>query len=151
MILRSALAADRDRVVALALHFHRETPYGSLLTVDPDRIGAQFDLALDRGVVLVAESDCICGRAELVGFLALVAHQHMLSGEIYAEELGWFVEPAYRTGTVGPRLLRRAEEWARLHACRFLKMAAPTGTDVGDFYARQGYQSVETAYLKRVA
>jgi GNAT superfamily N-acetyltransferase len=153
MILRAAVPSDRDAVVTLGLCFHAETPYGDLLRVDPDRIGAQFDVALAHGVVFVAERDDVPGPngPELIGFLALAALTHMLSGDHYAEEMGWFVLPAYRTGTLGPRLLRRAEEWAQANGCTFLKMAAPYGTTIGSFYARAGYQPIETAYLKRVA
>lgn len=151
MILRAAVASDRDAVVSLGLCFHAETPYGELLHVDPDRIGAQFDVALDRGVVFVAEVDDGMIPPALVGFLALAALTHMLSGDRYAEEMGWFVLPPYRTGTVGPRLLRRAEEWAKTNGCVFLKVAAPEGTDVGYYYERAGYLPIETAYLKRVA
>lgn len=153
MILRPALPTDRDAVIALGLCFHAETPYGELLHVDPDRIGAQFDVALEHGVVFVAERDDVPGPngPELVGFLALAALPHMLSGDRYAEEMGWFVLPRYRLGTIGPRLLRRAEEWARTNGCAFLKVAAPEGTDVGYYYERAGYQPIETAYLKRVS
>lgn len=147
MILRPATLADRAAVVQLALAFHGSTPYAGLLDVDPDRLGAQFDVALQHGVIFVAEVE-----AALVGFFALAALDHGLSGDRYAEEMGWWVEPAYRAGTVGPQLLRRAEEWARAHACRFLKMVQPFGADVlGRFYERQGYAPIETAFIKRVA
>jgi len=169
VILRHATAADRDAVVALSLHFHQSTPYGQLLTVDADRIAALFNLALAQGVVLVAEVErptppaynhtrgdsaltpCLLCAHTLVAFLGVVATEHSLSGDRYAEEVAWWVEPAYRTGTLGPRLLVKAEEWARAAGCAFLTMRAPAGTDVGRFYERLGYQLVETAFLKRVA
>jgi len=151
MILRPATGADRDAVVDLALHFHAATPYGQLLTVDEDRVGVLFDLALEGGIVLVAELENGDEGGELVAFLGLVILEHTLSGDRYAEEVAWWVEPLYRNGTLGPRLLRRAEEWALANACAFLKMAAPVGTEVGSFYERQGYQPIETAFMKRVA
>jgi len=153
MILRAATAADRADVVALALNFHAESAYGYLLAVDPQRVGVLFDLALDQGVVFVAERDTVPGPAgpELVAFLGLVVLEHTLSGDRYAEEVAWWVEPEYRSGTLGPRLLALAEEWASAHGCAFLKMVAPIGTTVGAFYERRGYQPIETAFMKRVA
>ena len=159
MILRPATIADRDAVVALALHFHASTPYGSLVTVDPLRIGYLFDLALASGVVFVAESglpDDPDGEpvpaSAVVAFLGLTVLELAVSGDRYAEELAWWVEPAYRSGTLGPRLLRMAEDWAVAQGCAFVKMGAPEGQPaVGRWYQRQGYQAVETAFMKRVA
>lgn len=151
MILRPATLADRAAVVDLALHFHAATPYAALLDVDPERVGATFDVALAHGVVLVAALEPGAAGDALVAFLALAAHVHMLSGERYAEEIAWWVEPAYRTGTLGPRLLARGEAWAAAHGCAFVTMAAPWGSDVARYYARCGYVPVETAFLKRVA
>jgi GNAT superfamily N-acetyltransferase len=152
LILRRAVEADRPAVVALAMTFFEASTYSAVITVDPGLVGLQFDMALETGVVFVAERDDIVppGGPELVGFLALVPLIHLLSGDRYAEEMAWFVGPRYRSGTVGPRLLRRAEEWARENGCVFLRMAAPHSTDVGRFYETQGYQAIETAYLKRV-
>lgn len=160
MILRPATLTDRAAVVALALAFHGSSPYARLLTVDPDRLGASFDVALTHGVVIVAECpETLLTAPALVGFFALAALDHGLSGDRYAEELGWWVEPAYRSGTLGPQLLRQAEAWAIAHGCQFLKMVAPVTTravrlrsedPVGHFYELQGYAPIETAYIKRL-
>ena len=151
MILRAATDADRDQVVDLALRFHAATPYTQLLTVDRERVEAIFVVCLEHGIVLVAEAEHTAEGGELVAFIALAAIEHSLSGDRYAEELGWWVEPHYRAGTIGPRLLAMAEAWARADGCVFLKMVAPIGTTVGQFYDRHGYQPIETAWMKRVA
>lgn len=146
MNIRPATAGDRDGVITLARRFHQASSYGSLLTVRQELVGVLFDLALEHGVIFVGEMPL----TGLVGFLGLVVLDHTLSGDRYAEEVAWWVEPAYRTGMLGPRLLRQAEGWAASHECVFLKMSAPAGTDVGVFYARQGYVPIETAYMKRL-
>jgi GNAT superfamily N-acetyltransferase len=166
VILRPAVARDRATVVMLGLQFHAESPYSRLLAVDAERLGAQFDIALELGIVVVAERDNVPGPAgpELVGFIGLAALDHPLSGERFAEEIGWWVAPEYRSGTLGPRLLRWAEDWARQHGCAFLKMSAPAGdlvddgkgrryeqTPLGRFYEQRGFRPIETAFFKRVA
>ena len=151
MILREATPADRDQVVALALRFHGATPYAQLLVIERTRVEALFAVALATGVVLVAEAEHTAEGGELVAFLALAALEHTLSGERYAEEIAWWVEPRYRDGTIGPRLLALAEAWARADGCAFIKMVAPVGTAVGTFYDRRGYHPIETAWMKRVA
>lgn len=151
MILRPATVADRAAVVALALHFHASSPYAQLLAVDAARVGAVFDVALATGVVVVAEPE-YSDDDDLAGFFALVVVPHELSGERAGIEVGWWVQPELRNGTLGPRLLRWAEEWAQAHGVAFVKVAEPgVGTSVGRFYARVGYQPVETAWMKRLA
>jgi len=146
MTIRPATVRDRAAVVTLALRFHTETAYRQLIAVDAERIGALFDVALRDGIVLVAERD-----VDLVAFLALVALDHTLSGDRYAEEIAWWVEPAYRSGTLGPRLLARGEAWAAEHGCAFINMVAPAfAIGVADYYQRRGYAAVETTFMKRL-
>lgn len=146
MTFRVGTVADRDVVVALALHFHASTAYSQLLTVDPERIAALFHVALVHGVVFLA----VRADETVVGFIGVVADVHRLSGDRYAEEAAWWVEPEARSGIVGPKLLALAELWARQHACAFIVMLAPVGTPVGHFYDRLGYQPIETAWMKRL-
>jgi hypothetical protein len=116
VIIRPGVAADRPAVIELALNFHRSTPYAALLRVERERIASLFDMALAEGVVLIAEGITILRKP--IGFLALVALEHSLSGERYAEEVAWWVEPEYRSGTLGPRLLgarRDVGARSRLH------------------------------------
>lgn len=151
MIFRTATGADREAIVRLALHFHASTPYAAFLVVDRERVSAMFDVVLEHGVALVAEAEHSDEGGEIVAFLALVATDHKLSGERFAEEQAWWVEPAYRRGTIGPHLLKRAEAWAAAEGCAFLVMFSPVGSGVGNYYDRCGYVAVETAWMKRVA
>lgn len=152
MILREATPADRDQVIAMALRFHAETAYAQLLQADPDRIAALFDVSHAHGVVYVAEAEHSGEGGELVGFIAFVACIHQQSGERFASEQGWWVNPIYRTGSLGRQLLALAEAWAKADGCFFIAMIAPVGMDaVGHVYERRGYVPVETTWMKRVA
>ena len=154
MILRPATADDRDAVIALAMRFYAASPYGRLLAVDLDHLHQMFDSAVEDGIVIVAEPEHSDEGGELLGFLALDALEHRVSGERFAAEVGWWVEPAYQAGTIGRQLLERAEAWAKAHDCAFLLLSAMPGADgpaVGAFYERRGYQPIETLFMKRVA
>jgi GNAT superfamily N-acetyltransferase len=142
--IRHATAADRPRVLELVDHFLAATQYGTLLGLPhcgPDL----FDLALTVGVIFLADVD-----AELIGMLALLALGHPLTGQPYAEELAWWVEPAHRIGLAGPKLLRAGEEWATTRGCFCIKMTAPHGSTVGAFYERRGYEPIESSYAKKL-
>lgn len=113
--------------------------------VTPAALIPMYQLVLDQGVCLVADAG-----DRLAGFLALVALPHPLTGQLYGDEIAWWVEPEYRRGRVGPQLLVAAEQWARQMGCQSVKMVAPFKSTVGAFYERCGYTAVETAYAKQL-
>lgn len=142
MIIRPATPGDRGAVLLMVRHFLDHSLYGALFESDVDA-GGLFDTVLAAGLVLVADNG-----DHLVGMLAIVALLHPLGGKLYAEEVCWWVEPEHRSGFIGPKMLRSAEDWARRKGCSVVKMVAPHGSTVGDFYGRIGYTPIETAYIK---
>jgi GNAT superfamily N-acetyltransferase len=145
MTIRPSTAADTPRLIAMAQRFLATTPYGALLNPDPDWLEALVDAVLENGTVLVAELDGV-----LIGMIALSAQPHILTGEFFCDEVCWWVEPEFRLGSVGEQLLTAAEDWARTRNLSMLKMVAPAGTHVGNFYISRGFFEVETSYLKRL-
>lgn len=147
MTIREAREADRARVLGLAQQFWRESPYRAVLpAVTRTTLRRVWDAVRTHGVVLVAEP----APSELVGFLALVAVPHPLTGERYAEEVAWWVAPRARGRGAGLALLARAEAWATARGLAGLRMVAPEGSAVGRLYERLGYQAVERTYYRRL-
>lgn len=146
MIVRRAHLEDVPRIVEMARHFVEQTRYGQLLApFDGDRMVALAARVLDLGAIFVADVD-----GQLEGMLAVVALEHPFTGERYADELAWWVEPGHRQTTIGPRLMAALEAWAVTRHLAFVKMVAPAETEVGGYYELQGYEAVETAYFKRL-
>jgi GNAT superfamily N-acetyltransferase len=157
--IRPATAADVPRIVEMALRFIASSPYQRFLPANADALALLAPAVMESGVVLLAVLERVyrADGAELareqhvIGMLAIVALTHPLSGETYGDELAWYVEPEYRRGTVGPRLLAAGEAWGRAHGLGLLKMVAPAGSDVGLFYERRGYVEVETVFQKTLS
>lgn len=157
-MIRPATAADTPRLVEMATRFLRSTPYGEVVEPDPACLAALIAVVLEHGVIFVADYPMYTrvidgdvveqGDPYLVGFIGLAALPHPLSGELYADEQVWWVEPEHRHGLIGPRLMQAAEAWARQQGCRSVKMVAPHGSSVGEYYSRMGYRPVETAFVK---
>lgn len=153
--IRQATTLDKARLIELATRFLVESRYGALFTdSSPAQIGTLIDNVLTLGTILVAEvvedrSNDVREYA-IVGMLAIVALPHPLAGGTVAEEIAWWVEPEYRGGTLGPKMLREAEDWATRNGAVMVKMVAPAGSTVGNFYERIGYEAVETAYIKPI-
>jgi GNAT superfamily N-acetyltransferase len=85
---------------------------------------------------------------QLAGGIAVVELPNLITGDLYAEEVAWWVEPNRRGLRLGPQLIAVAEEWATTRGLRSIKMVAPIPSQVGRYYERRGYVALETAYLK---
>lgn len=146
-MIRLATETDLDAVLQLGARFHQAEGYARFFPFNPAAVRIVLGFALEHGVIVVAEQ-----AGWIVGALVLVAVPHLLSGESCADEVGWFVEPDYRGGSIGPRLHRAAEVWCCQHQIRLIKMVAPDGDDtLRAYYRHMGYQPVETGFLKRLA
>jgi GNAT superfamily N-acetyltransferase len=150
-MIRTATPEDLEDLIRLSLEFIDESIYREFGS-SPEQLTFLFEHIFGlsthggAGTILVAEGV----DGQLAGMLAIVVVPHLLSGQLYADEIAWFVRPRYRSGLVGPRLLRAAEHWAMQNRANLIRMVAPQGTDVGRFYEKAGYAAVETSYSKRL-
>lgn len=144
MTLREAVQSDLPMLVAMGQRFLASSLYRGVITENVDQMAATASMLVDSpdGCVIVAETD----GSGPVGMLGVVAFTHHISGERVGGEVFWWVEPAAR-GTVGVRLLKAAEAWARAHGASQIQMIAPNER-VATLYARLGYQAMETTYLR---
>jgi GNAT superfamily N-acetyltransferase len=126
VIIRRAVDTpqEREQIERLALHFSLMEPYRALFNASGRR-----------------------GLAPLIG-IAVVELPNLITGDLYAEEVAWWVEPNRRGLRLGPQLIAVAEEWATTRGLRSIKMVAPIPSQVGRYYERRGYVALETAYLK---
>jgi GNAT superfamily N-acetyltransferase len=137
--IRSAMAADLDRLVEMGLRFREETAYKQHLGENADEMRKLATrLIAGDGEILVSERD-----GNLVGMLGYIVYAHHLSGEKIAGELFWWVEPEARGD--GLRLLRQAEKRAKAAGATRMQMISPSKR-VSDLYERLGYEQVETTY-----
>ena len=160
MIIREATLADSPAIVQMTERFIHTTEYGRWLKPTQEGLISLIVRVMDLGTIVVAQNVSYIGDGtiqrqvgpgELVGLLALACLKHPVNQENYADELIWWVEPEWRRGTVGPKMLRYAERWARHKGCSMIKMVAPEGEggpDLDRFYKWNDYTALERAYLK---
>lgn len=158
--IRKATEGDIADVMRLARSFLATSGYGKLMpSVPADQLLQLCRTVMALGVIFLAElgeddpawQQGAGPHFRIVGMIAVCDLEHPLTGQQYADEIAWFVEPAHRSGSIGPRLLAQVEVWAREKQLHMVKMVAPAGSDVGRFYERLGYRAVETAYQKEIA
>ena len=121
-----------------------QSEYREILRENPAQMA---DVAIrliesESGAVLVDEvNDAV------VGMIGMFSTPHLLTGEIVAGELFWWVDPLHRGR--GLRLLKQAEQWAHAKGATRIQMVAPNDR-VGQLYARMGYLRMETSYQKDI-
>jgi GNAT superfamily N-acetyltransferase len=87
---------------------------------------------------------------QVVGLLLLMTRPSYFSNLRHAEEVAWWVSPEYRTGRLGIKLLRAAQEWCSHSGVDVLQMSAPAGSSTGEFLRRDGFTFVEEMHLIRI-
>jgi GNAT superfamily N-acetyltransferase len=149
MTIRKARLEDVDAIVGMVGHFMAAkvgaVVYGEVLKFKPAVVTELARLVVERGAMFLAEAD---GR--VVGMIAGCPIEDLIARTPMFDEMVWWVEPDYRKGSAGPRLLQAVENWSRQKGLRLLKMVAPAGSGVGSYYKRLGYQEVETSFVKRL-
>jgi aminoglycoside 6'-N-acetyltransferase I len=98
----------------------------------------------DTQLVLVAE----LGREKLVGFLEASIRPFVEDCQTdnvgYLE--GWFIESAYRKHGIGGKLVKIAEQWAKMHGCEEMASDSEIGNDLSVVaHSKLGYE--ETSRL----
>lgn len=150
MVIREAHASDAESLLRMALAlvdtFLVRVP---VLGVDARGVGRRLleGMALGPrdGRLLVAEVD---GAPR--GVMGAVRVRQETTGEDYAQELIWWVDPPYRSRGVGPALLQAVENWARSADLRMLKLEAPNASRAGKYLARHGFVPVEVTFVKEL-
>lgn len=147
--VRKATLEDLPAILRLAHNFMASTQYAKWFKFAPEQLEPLATALVNgAGVILLAISDA----GEYVGMLAGMPFQDPFHGGAWVlDEICWWVEPAHRNGLIGPRLLATFELWARQKGLRLIKMVAPVeAPEVGTFYLRSGYITLETVFYKRL-
>jgi ribosomal protein S18 acetylase RimI-like enzyme len=142
MSIREAEASDIPRLVELGSRSLKDGPYAGIIEDVPEQSKQFAEWMQGNGNVLVGEED-----GKVVGLLAFITTLHHFSGQPYAAELMWYVEPEYRKGGIGLRLLWEAEKMAKAVGAKDMVFTAPN-EDVAALYKRFGYEKLEVTYRK---
>ena len=139
-MVRRATADDLLDLLTLGESFHAGSPYRDLFAWNGAQIERMVGWLLEHGAIFVAEKD-----GASVGMLGVAVAPHLMSGDLMASEVFWWVEP--RARGLGLKLLRAAERWARAEGATVLQLVAPDAA-ARTLYERLGFVQIETAYQR---
>lgn len=144
-MIRQAAQSDRMAILSMVRRFHAESGVG--LEFNPAVAMVTIDHVMhdDDSLALVLEID-----SKLRGVFAATIMPHIFSVERCAQELVWWVDPAFR-GRGAVKMLDEYEIWARSKGCHAVNMVG-LGADpiTTRLYERHGYIAQERHFLKRL-
>lgn len=142
MPIREANQSDLDRITELGSRSLKDGPYAGIIEDKPEVAREFATKVLTTGKILVAEA---AGR--VVGLLGFIVADHHFSGQRYAAELMWYVEPEHRKSSLGLDLFFAAEQAAKEMGAKSMVFTAPNEA-IGAAYKRRGYSQLEVTYQK---
>ena len=140
-MIRDAQKADIGRMVDMGQRFRKDTCYDKYLRDNPERMAELCETLISKGTLIVSEKE-----GEIIGMLGFIIYPHFISGDIFAGEVFWWVEPEHRGE--GLRLLKEMKSRARAAGAKFYQMIAPNESEakVVRLYRRLGCELVESTY-----
>lgn len=146
--LRLAEPKDLPALFAQMGSFYRESPYsGHEFDLDgAEEFISKTILDYRNNLYLVSVSDDF-----VVGFLIAYKTKLPYLKDYIAAELGWYIEPKYRSKARAAEMLNAYEAWAKAVGCKIAQVSKLTTSGPVDLlYRRRGYSEVETAYKKEL-
>ena len=144
--IRQAVERDVPRVVELGRKFLSEGPYKGQISDKPEQATRFATLLIGNPNARILVSD---EEGTITGVLAFILFPHHFTGEVYALEIIWYVEPQYRPGGIAMRLMWEAERMAFEMGAIFMQFTAPDAK-ASAIYERFGYHPVEVGYQKEL-
>ena len=146
--LRLATLDDIPVLLDFAKNFHKVSPYRGMrfnTQKGIDFLKGIITGSKTEGVVLVALKD-----GEPIGMLVGACTEPVFTSARVAMELGWWIEPEFRSTRASLLIYTAYEDWAKRVGCSHVQGAYLTGIspELDKFYKKRGYTQVESSYLK---
>lgn len=138
-------------MLRMGMNFAKYVPHGSSF------VPSEEDLEISiRTIIGLEVSDILLAivEDEIAGALiCCVSPIWYNTKEIFASEMGWWMDEKHRTGVTALRLIVAFEDWAKEKGatyCTMCDMIIPGEKSVGRIYEKIGYNLVERTFTKRL-
>ena len=132
--LKIAREQDIDKLKALTDHMLESTGLG----VATEKKIRALVLSPKSLVLLAWDED------RLIGYTCGVIHENVFNDRLRVTDIGVYVEPEYRAGSVSKRMIAHLEQWAKEKGAEEIWLGQTTGDDVDQivkYYNRLGYKT----------
>ncbi len=143
-MIRTGIECDVDAIVSLSRKFWKHTVFDE--PFDSEHLFRIVKSCVDNGLVAVIDKGGIQGFIVAVS-TPLICSRHSQM----ATEVGWWVEPEFRRGRMGIKLVQYMEDLCRKKGIKYLVMMAMESSSpetASRIYEYLGYRKIETSYMR---
>lgn len=150
-MIRKLKPEELSLTIAVASHFFQESKL-------PGELNLSHWLKTWRGLIYSGIGAIFAyfpkaDSVEVGGILGGLFYPCSMTGQLEALEGFWYVEPDYRGGTGGIKLLKAFEEEGKARGCARVKMVHLSSLNpelVANIYERMGYHKLQVNYSKEL-
>ena len=102
---------DRDDIpsmIKLGKRLHEESPRFMGMDYSEDKLFDLGKVVAEQGGLFIAEHE-----GKIVGMLVGLVSEHFFGHDLMASDLTFYIDKEHRGGTLGVRLMRQFEAWAK--------------------------------------
>ena len=147
MIIRHGEEKDIKQCLILAENFYEVAGYKDAIPFCADSSEEYMNISLGMGLLSVAEDN-----SNIVGFILGLAVPHIMNKKyLVGTELAWYIDPAYRKGSAGIKLLKHIETSAKEMGCKMWSMMcleSQNPEQIEKIYLSLGYKKTERSYTR---
>ena len=129
------------------------------VSVNVDKVIQELQEAVvspDSDVLLFIVNDKDSGIEVVGGFVAVYVSEGHAIDELVCKDLYIYLLPKYRRGKNGNKLIQAMEEYAMDRKCKYTGLTVSNisgnrSDGIKRLYRRQGYQDIETSFLKELS
>ena len=146
MQLRLATSDDLADIARLGRLMHQESSFAPL-DYDVDRVKETIGCLIDKNqFVVVVEGK----NGEIVGGMAGMVEQSWFGGDMIANDLALFLDPAVRGGRLAFRLVAAWITWAKMAGAKQLRPGVVSGSKAAEeMYERMGFQKTGATFCMK--
>lgn len=150
--IRTALPEDVDRMVVYGDQFWSQTRYFAAgVSYDVETVTNFTHQLIDEGIVLFAEDQ----EGSIIALmLVIVAPFPMNMHHLTACEWVFYIDPLYRRGGLGAKLISQAEEILKKRSVKFFTMVSLTNVTpdaANKLYETLGFEHSESSFTKELS
>ena len=146
MQLRLATSDDLADIARLGRLMHQESSFAPL-DYDVDRVKETIGCLIDKNQFVVVVEDT---NGEIVGGMAGMVEQSWFGGDMIANDLALFLDPAVRGGRLAFRLVAAWITWAKMAGAKQLRPGVVSGSKAAEeMYERMGFQKTGATFCMK--
>ena len=137
---------DIPSMIALGKKLHEESPRFMGMDYSEKKLFELGKVVAGQGGLFIAEYD-----GEIVGMVVGLISEHFFGHDLMASDLTFYIHKDHRGGTLGVRLMKQFEAWAKCMGARVISLGISTEIDAkrtGDLYRRIGYRTRGEMFVK---